>query len=319
MMPALGLRGTSGRRPAPRPGFTLLELLVVMAVIGMLVALLLPAVQSAREAARLTDCRVRLKQMSLAMHEYHDGFGAFPPGWISRKIAGKPANWCDSDNVATWAPWTVLILPYLGERGLYDAIDMNDQFPSWGSHATTSVNYPLWLTRKEYYVCPSDFYRGDDNSNARADNTKSYAAVSGGGPTPTCIASGNRWFFHNGIFSASTRTGFRHLKDGSSNVFLIGESRYYKVTSWCSSAKQQFGGMPFPVSAATNAINSAADSPFGDFDAPTTMGSWHAAEGCNFAFADGSVKFVSENIELGTYQSLGIKDDGGPPGGFGGP
>jgi prepilin-type N-terminal cleavage/methylation domain-containing protein/prepilin-type processing-associated H-X9-DG protein len=313
MTPAPGLVG----KPTRRPGFTLLELLAVMAVVGLLVALLLPAVQSAREAARLTDCRVRLKQMSLAMHEYHDGFGSFPPGWISTKTAGKSAGWCDSVSTATWAPWTILILPYLGEQGLHDSVDMTAQFPSWGSHATTSPNYPLWLTRKEYYVCPSDFNRGEENT--RADNTKSYAAVSGGGPTPSCIAAGSRWFFHNGIFSSSTRTRFAHLKDGSSNVFLIGESRYYKVTGWCSSAKQQGGGMPFPVSATTNAINSVADSPYGDFDAPTTMGSWHAAGGCNFAFADGSVKFVTENIELGTYQSLGIKDDGGPPGGFGGP
>ncbi|NQT39037.1 MAG: DUF1559 domain-containing protein, partial [Planctomycetes bacterium] len=91
----------------PKSGFTLVELLVVIAIIGILIALLLPAVQAAREAARRSQCSNNLKQLSLALHNYHDSFKSFPPGWCSKRNAGGGKL----TDYAFWG-WGALILPY---------------------------------------------------------------------------------------------------------------------------------------------------------------------------------------------------------------
>ncbi len=108
-----GFRGGSG-------GFTLVELLVVIAIIGILIALLLPAVQAAREAARRSQCTNNLKQLSLAMHNYHDTFGVFPPGSL-----GDPA-WTGNYNIYDGHfGWPVFILPFVEQQALHERIDFN--------------------------------------------------------------------------------------------------------------------------------------------------------------------------------------------------
>src|SRR3954453_11660663 len=130
-------------RTKPRPGFTLIELLVVIAIIGVLIALLLPAVQAAREAARRSQCTNNLKQLGLGLHNYHQGVGSFPMG-SSRA------------NGATWNNWSAqgLMLPYMEQQAIYNAINFN-----W--EVTQSVNTTAAYTTISSFLCPSDGNAGN--------------------------------------------------------------------------------------------------------------------------------------------------------------
>src|SRR5688572_18495143 len=144
-----------------RIGFTLIELLVVIAIIAILIALLLPAVQQAREAARRTQCKNNLKQMGLALHNYHDAFNMFPPGHVYDGFADtnvrSPTNGGGNDCVAAGAlasnatyvraPWTVQILPYIDQAPLYNQFQMHMPFFGRVDHQNppSPINYPLQL------------------------------------------------------------------------------------------------------------------------------------------------------------------------------
>ena len=121
-------------------GFTLVELLVVIAIIGVLVALLLPAVQAAREAARRMSCGNNLKQLGLALHNYHDTFNTFPPGGIT------PGNCCGTPSAATW---TIFILPFIEETALQNQYNFN----VWNRDP---VNAQVRESFIKAYLCPSD-------------------------------------------------------------------------------------------------------------------------------------------------------------------
>lgn len=112
-----------------RGGFTLVELLVVITIIGILISLLLPAVQSAREAARRLQCSNNLKQLALALHNYTSALRVFPPGHIS-EVQATGTKWCYTHEVNHGAPWTVLVLPYLEEKARYDEFDFSRNFTS---------------------------------------------------------------------------------------------------------------------------------------------------------------------------------------------
>jgi prepilin-type N-terminal cleavage/methylation domain-containing protein len=128
-------------RTVPRAAFTLVELLVVIAIIGILVALLLPAIQAAREAARRTECSNHLKQISLAMHNYHDVYNVLPPGSVHTAANTNPAS--------SLTNWAIAILPYLEQSTLYQEYDQN-------RHNSHGVNLPVLETRLDVMVCPSD-------------------------------------------------------------------------------------------------------------------------------------------------------------------
>jgi len=131
-------------------GFTLVELLVVIAIIGILVALLLPAIQAAREAARRTQCQNNLKNLALGLHNYHDSAKTFPPA-ITQRPGEDPGL-----SVRLRANWAVLLLPYIEEQSLYDSFDL--VFPARISDGTGSgeVNYDERGTELEVMLCPSD-------------------------------------------------------------------------------------------------------------------------------------------------------------------
>src|SRR6187401_2953762 len=129
-LPPLGI-GAMKRRPPSLRGFTLVELLVVIAIIGVLVALLLPAVQAAREAARRMRCGNAIKQIALACHNYESAFVTLPPGGIVNYRSGvavTETNFCTVGDANTFAPWTVLILPYVEEGNLYNQFDFSKTF-----------------------------------------------------------------------------------------------------------------------------------------------------------------------------------------------
>ncbi len=326
-------------RNSRQQGFTLIELLVVIAIIAILVALLLPAVQQAREAARRSSCKNQLKQLGLALQNYHDVHSVFPigTGFVGTNYAG--------DETGRRAPWTVLLLPFLEQGPLYDQFEFTAQFESIYSDppAATTRNGMASEQRIEAFKCPS--YPGGDGLHSN------YMGVMGGGTVPVWAVAGNpgRAMWNNGILFMNSRIGMRDVTDGTSNTFAIGETKYQMGLNastswptlrfgWASTMRGGGGNVPGILAAATNAsINCwkgdghRGDTAFGagdrvpgaqgsltyggsTFNATQnlqgrTFGSYHTG-GAQFVFVDGSVQFISENIDLNTYQNLGIRNDG---------
>ena len=136
------------RAPTPVRGFTLIELLVVISIIGVLISLLLPAVQSAREAARRAQCVNNLKQIGIALFNYENSVGAFPPGYIDYQ--NNPNNTPDLDMGAGWG-WAAMSLPFLEQQPLYNAINFNLAI-------TSPSNSTAVVTSLTVFQCPSDGY-----------------------------------------------------------------------------------------------------------------------------------------------------------------
>jgi len=215
-------------RSRRRKGFTLIELLVVIAIIAILIALLLPAVQQAREAARRTGCRNNLKQIGLALHNYHDVFNRFP----STCSVGTAYTGCQTWVTSRGWSWRVSILPQIDQAATYNAMDLQNYSQAGGActanpSMVTAPAGSVALTAKSAlmpaYVCPSDstdinLYANEKPTNyaaavrARADQNHSDIASS-----PSVLVTNDL-----GII---TRQGsnMKDIKDGSSNTILVGE------------------------------------------------------------------------------------------------
>ncbi|WP_040352350.1 DUF1559 domain-containing protein [Blastopirellula marina] len=315
-------------------GFTLVELLVVIAIIGVLIALLLPAVQQAREAARRIQCVNQMKQIGLALHNYHDTHKGFPPGGIvAEKVTkGLGDNWCNSGSATQGAPWTVLILPFMEEGSRHDQYDfklpLSASFTSQVS--SSSQNYPLWYEQNNKYQCPSDPASGNGVNNLN------YFGVQGGGSSSNvnCSGGNSNVFFVNGIMFANSNSKFRDITDGTTKTFLVGETKYHLTESgttstfylsWASSIRLGTGStMPHPATLAgtyepiNSRIPTGGTVPASGADSRTgysrLFGSFHPG-GCNMLLADASVDFTAETINLDIYRQLGIRNDGLPIGG----
>lgn len=315
-----------------RPGFTLVELLVVIAIIGILVGLLLPAVQQAREAARRMQCSNNAKQLSLACHNYESTFRSFPAGGIvsytpAATAALTNANFCTTALDRTQAPWTVLILPYIEETQRYNQFDFTKTFTGSSNIPGQAPNSNLFSQNLSKYQCPSD-----PNSVSTINNSN-YLGVQGGGPAtgagsaPCSTQAGQRVFFRNGIIYLNSNTRMADITDGTTNVFLVGESRYMPTPNmradgihagWSSSLKaDNTFAVPLTFSAAVLQINAQKECAPGVADCfnfvSRIFGSRHTG-GCMFGMADGSVQFVSENIDITVYRQSAVRDDGLPVG-----
>ncbi|MEX1041769.1 MAG: DUF1559 domain-containing protein [Pirellulaceae bacterium] len=309
-------------------GFTLVELLVVIAIIGVLVALLLPAVQQAREAARRMQCANTMKQLGLAMHNYHDTHRLLPSGNI---VFGFLSDNCRASNredpYGHGAPWTVLILPYIEQTNRHEQFDfrMPFTFTSQGD----SPNKPFQLEPNPFFHCPSS------SLTRSTHRTSHYYGVSGGG-TPHCNWTSLGYSnFNNGSLFLGSEMGLKDQKDGTSNVFLVGEQSAETHGSNANYSGDQAGtaipwaagsradashGMHANLAGAQFPINSHLDQAAADVHRwgvmTRTFHSDHPG-GCHFLMGDGSTQFVPETINLNVYRTLGIRNDGLPTGGLG--
>lgn len=311
-----------------RQGFTLIELLVVIAIIAVLIALLLPAVQQAREAARRSQCKNNLKQLGLAMHNYHDVSNQLP-------ISGGYAT---SDNL--YRAWVggnhrkgsvlVKILPYVDQAPLFSKIDFNIDI-----EATANSN----LVRRQklaVFTCPSDPSGG---YNANTDLALSNYSPSVGAQRMINCATypGNQFgngpnepFTNNpmqvsGLFAMEAwGARFSQVTDGLSNTIMVGE-----VVPMCSDHTDRGWWSTAALWASTTGPINYAINVAGCPGNPSTTGcndrtsrataiafKSHHVGGAHFVLGDGSVRFISQNIDYVNFQRLGDRMDGQPLGEF---
>jgi prepilin-type N-terminal cleavage/methylation domain-containing protein len=201
----------SKRRSLNWRGFTLIELLVVIAIIAVLIALLLPAVQQAREAARRTQCRNNLKQLGLALHNYHDNYNRMPAAvyWIS---ATSYTNGVANNPQPRNYSWASMILPYIDQAPLYNSV--NFQLPAWSQMIN---GQPFQSYTFPAFKCPSDPGFGGSNNRFNI------------GWTNYSGAEGWDWWNRpggtlNGVFAITTHTRLGDITDGTSNTILLCET-----------------------------------------------------------------------------------------------
>ncbi len=309
----------------PRAAFTLVELLVVIAIIGILIALLLPAVQAAREAARRMQCTTRLKQTALAMHNYQSAHRVFPPGNIHDGVRQRQQ----------WG-WAVFLLPYMERGSLYRELAPNNR------RLVDVLNDPigriLVQTPINTFRCPSD--RTDDllidTEQIRDFDGEAPVGVDFFGATSNFIGVTGFWDIAdlpaNGVLFLNSAITFRDIDDGTSNTFVLGERNKYCAAGTWAGVRDSLGSGPRGADYVLGRVSIKIND-------PRNMGNDHCCEGfssehpggANFALCDGSVRFVNENIRfnnagvtdfnfpvgtgtigasLGTYQRLGVRNDG---------
>ena len=330
-----------------RRAFTLVELLVVIAIIGILIALLLPAVQAAREAARRSQCSNNLKQIGLAMHNYHDTFKSFPSGYV----AGYGANAWDSTNRSSWG-WGAFILPFIEQSALHDrltpgAFRLSDALTAGNPNdRVAELQSPVAAFR-----CPSD--QGKDTnigtnglvSNAPANvasatsnyvgNNTSRKWHSGGRLQGYEVGQTGQWggltaaYEPNGIFWRESEVRMRDIVDGTSSTICVGE-RAWELAGTSGNTVTCSAGVVFgsrsdneQLSIRTNlaagsvGINPPDGSCIYGFSSP------HPG-GMQAVFCDGSVNFISETIDHNwatqavdsTFERLLSRNDRQPVGEF---
>ncbi len=334
------------RRIVRNRAFTLIELLVVIAIIAVLIALLLPAVQQAREAARRTQCKNQLKQLGLALHNYHDTTLRFP---YAQSGAG----------FGTAHTFNEFLLPFIDQAPLYNSINFNiNNYDNTLPTPNVNTNYALLNNKKfPFQACPSNPYSNgttiiDGTTSFFCDfwgvatskmnnNPMSYAPVGGplaaawginplvpilgaNGGYPDCTAAypgycnvANTLYYSSdpsqspGIFCDGTvSTSIRDISDGTSNTIAIGErrgelSRYSGIFS-ASIGQTLKTGMKIN---SPNLTTDIALIPYYDYIFNMGASSFHVG-GAHFLLADGSVRFINNNVDFVTYNYLGGKADG---------
>ncbi|OYW16039.1 MAG: hypothetical protein B7Z55_14370, partial [Planctomycetales bacterium 12-60-4] len=219
-------------------GFTLIELLVVIAIIAVLIALLLPAVQQAREAARRTECRNKLKQLGLALHNYHDNNNIFPIGALNPGIQSTATlPWTlDCVNQCRNTPWSLMILPMLDQSALYNQINFSlpvGRAQRSGTGPATDQGALFASTNVNIFSCPSDVPYIDPLNVGGAAH---YAITNGRRssywfPALNYMeAIANYWsnepITSRGLFGVNGAGRIRDVRDGTSNTFLLVETPF---------------------------------------------------------------------------------------------
>ena len=247
----------------PRRGFTLVELLVVIAIIGVLVGLLLPAVQAARESARRMTCQNRLHQIGIGLHNYHAAFGRFPAGAIEVRVF--------PDFVGKQHAWSAFLLPFIEQSSVYDQIDFDFDFDD-------AVNEQAAKTLVQTYLCPST-----PNSSRKSGP----GTTQDRGPTDFGGIFGEQIFGGNdpptGIFIYDRALRFRDCLDGTSQTMAVGENAGSRDGQWINGLN---------LFAQGHSINPPEALDFDD-----ELRGFHP-QGVNTLFVDGSVNFLNESTDL---------------------
>lgn len=315
----------------PRRGFTLIELLVVIAIIGVLIALLLPAVQKVRAASQRTRCTNNLKQIAIALHNYHDTRGYLPHGtynWIdSTFITPPPYN--DTQDRRCWMHD---ILAYLEQENLFKRFD---EYMSKGKNS--ALYFPLNETVIPSLMCPSD----PISPKLKTKNAGGGATGSQGFSGNYVLCAGNAYFNEfgvessgklNGLFFAISRVRMTEITDGTSHTAMASElilcpdnlandirGRYYNPAH-CGVLFSTRLPPNTPVPDQLNWCdknNALPQAPCIYVDAPQFVltRSYHE-NGVNFGMADGSIRFVSNSIDPVAYKSTGSRNGNETPGEF---
>ncbi len=321
-------------------GFTLIELLVVIAIIAILIALLLPAVQQAREAARRTQCKNNLKQIGIAIHNYHDIYKMFPQAgmYSFRNPTFGPFN---SDQ---WG-WGAAILPFIEQAPLYESLNVGEL--PFDDALLVPAELELLQTSIAGYLCPSDAGVELVNEDRPIDVGGTDFAVG----TSNYVGNyGNKTVAgaQDGTMFAQKNIRIRDITDGTSNTLLVGERASGDVTNsgngdggaamWAGTGFRNFSSAgPADdgaglVGGTFNDMNTGFNAQFNIFRPNHSFTSRHTG-GAQFTMCDGSVRFISENINssltigpapgggiefsnFGVYQNLGGRDDGAVIGEF---
>jgi prepilin-type N-terminal cleavage/methylation domain-containing protein len=290
-------------------GFTLVELLTVIAVIGMLVALLLPAVQAGREAARRTQCANNLRQLGLALHAYHDRCGSFPPSTVVDWDPPEPTGW--------WS-WIARILPELDERPLYERLDLGEDV--W----TNCHKYrPYTSQRLAVLLCPSDphnerVYESDEECpGGEAYALTNYLGCRGStrqAPPPSGLYPLE--LDGNGVFPDVNRVArLADIVDGTSQTILVGErpaDRDAYWGWWAAGRGVDDHGLGDYVLDVSEGLHKGDLS---DSAHLLRYGSAHPT-GAQFTMCDGSVRVLSYAIDETTFLALGSRNGGEVVAGF---
>lgn len=319
-----------------RRGFTLVELLVVIAIIGILVALLLPAVQAAREAARRSQCSNQLKQIALAWQNHHDTFKHFPTGGWGWAWQGDPDLGFGDMQLGGWA---YNILPFMEEDAL------RNMGAGTSGAQKKAVLTELYQLQPAGFICPSKrpavptapkshwAPRNADFQLGRLSGKSDYAANNGNVPTPEVegppdIARGlsslyaNNWpkaKVHNGVCFARSEVNMKHVTDGTSHTYMVGE-KYQKVDSYGGSFASgtptyDFGDNENLFSGhnrdqhRTTDILPRQDRPGVDDD--YAFGGAHASA-FGMSLCDGSVRWVNFDVDATVHERYGVINDGEP-------
>lgn len=298
-------------RKDQRAAFTLVELLVVIAIIGVLVALLLPAVQAAREASRRSQCQNNLKQIGLAVHNFHDTNNELPAARIGYE----------------YLPWTVLIMPFMEQVNLYQQFDPKLKIAAQNA-AAMQASVPG-------YVCPSRHKSGAqstqyDGSTGKNGSLGDYATVDGPSaddPPYRRVSATGMIITANSTAPAvvgvwKSLTNFASTTDGLSNTIMIGEKHIKSIDIGKESSGGDgpvLGSYAYSVMRVAGGRNAGADGNWplakGLTDnvggqAIAVFGSWHSGGAVNFAWGDGSVRPLNNNVNTVTLARLAARNDG---------
>lgn len=307
----------------PRPGFTLIELLVVIAIIAVLIALLLPAVQQAREAARRSQCKNNLKQLGLALHNYHDTMGIFPMGALTSNGARYGGN-------PEWPYLLHYLYPYLDQANAYSKLDFTKTAP-WVS--TTGWVAGMNDTSMAVLQCPSDGQGGTTKvvaGSVRFTLSNYLGIFSGFNDLQTAQDQAP----NKAVFGMNRGARIRDITDGTSNTMLIGEYLTGVTGDFRGAFCTSRAGSQFLV--VTNTPNSSAPDNILDHPSFCPTGNANGANaptnnlpctpgggdsnfasprsrhtgGVHILLGDGAVRFVSNNVDLTTWRNLAWMADG---------